>query len=129
MDNILTTMEAAEHAGVTRITILRWIREGKIEPVSYNVTRGTGCGYKIRQSELDRYIHGWTLDAPARFAETEVMVKVEPIGIDKRSLRTAAANLRKKNCLKLKRCCKMENDWTFTSPFVFRIYFRPYNER
>lgn len=94
MDNILTTMEAAKHAGVHRVTILGWIKKGKINPINRNVSTGAGCGYKIRQSELDRYIHGWTFEEEPRPTSQDVLVKATPIAIDKELIRISAENLR-----------------------------------
>lgn len=101
MDMILSTNEAAEHAGVSTSTILRWIRNGKLSTVNKNVTSGRGCGYKIRQSDLDSHIHGWTNvenDTPASAPQKDILILVEPKRVirdqDLESLQIAAKNLR-----------------------------------
>lgn len=98
MDNFFTTTEAAQHAGVSVATIRYWIKKGYLgNCAKQTVTSGRGCGYSIRQSDLDKHVHGWTIEEEARPVETEktdTLVAVEDIRIDKRSLKTAANNLR-----------------------------------
>ena len=97
MGNVFTTLEAANFAGVTPSTIRRWVKKGYLgSNSSQNVHAGAGCGYKIRQSELEKYL-GWTHEEkpePVK-VKTDELVKVEPIPeIDRRSLETAANNLK-----------------------------------
>lgn len=98
---ILSTIEAAEHAGVSVSTILKWIRNGKLPTANKNVTPGRGCGYKIRQSDLDMYIHGWTnveTDTKTSVPQQDILISVEPKRVirdqDLESLQIAAKNLR-----------------------------------
>lgn len=91
MERYLTTIEAAKRAGVTQSTIYNWIKKGYLGDTNKQyVTRGTGCGYKIRENDLEHYIHGWDAEQPVE----ESIVKVEPVpAIDRRSLQTACDNL------------------------------------
>lgn len=91
MERYLTTMEAAQVAGVTQSTIYNWIKKGYLGDTDKQyVTRGVGCGYKIRESDLEHYIHGWPTEAP----EKERIVEVTPVpSIDRQSLQTACNNL------------------------------------
>lgn len=58
MGNMLTTTEAAAYAGVTSATIIRWIKQGYFgNAASQNVSRGSGCGYRIHEADLEKYLH------------------------------------------------------------------------
>lgn len=79
MDTRLTTLEAAAITGVSRGTILRWIKLGYLGDVEkQNVTRGKDCGYKIEISALNRYLYrrhfGYThkRTSPDVYNETEL---------------------------------------------------------
>lgn len=96
MDNMLTTTEAAQQAGVSRATILQWIKTGKLQSVNQYATRGPGCGYKIRQSELNRVVHGWTFEEKEAkpVKQKPKLVYAQEAILNKESMRIAAANLR-----------------------------------
>lgn len=100
MDNFLTTKEAAEMAGVSTATIRLWVKKGYLGDANkQSVTPGSGCGYKIRQSDLNRYIHGWEIDEPASEpveADTK-LIEISDIPTYMKNVETlklAAANLR-----------------------------------
>lgn len=95
MERYLTTAEAAMKAGVTVPTIHNWIRKGYLGDVAkQSVGVGRGNGYTIHESVLESYIHGWTMPDPEP-KKTEQIVKVQPtLPIDRKSLTTAAKNLR-----------------------------------
>lgn len=59
LDTALTTCEAAAVAGVTRGTILRWIKLGYFGDGvrKQSVTRGNNCGYKIEISSLNKCLY------------------------------------------------------------------------
>lgn len=101
IDIMLTTEEAAKEAGVSRTTILRWIWLGYLGDVNkQNVTRGNGCGYRIRKSDLDSYIYGLKIDDPKTKPEEDdkyIVVSIKEYkehSADKESLKLAASNLR-----------------------------------
>ena len=99
MDDFLTTTEAAKYAGVSRVTILAWIKKGYLGDTHKQlVTTGVGCGYKIRQSDLNKYIHGWQIEEPQPMAAEPIKIaSVEQIPNHMKnveSLKLAAANLR-----------------------------------
>ena len=56
MDNLLTTMQAAQYAGVSSATIRIWAKHGYLGKVDMNVSTGAGCGYKIQESALEEYL-------------------------------------------------------------------------
>ena len=51
-DRLLTAREAAERLGVEKITIVRWLRSGRLPGIKI----GTRGDWRIRASELDAYI-------------------------------------------------------------------------
>lgn len=90
MDTRLTTCEAAAVAGVSRGTILRWVKLGYLgEVVKQNVTRGTNCGYKIEISALNKYLYrrhfgyGLKRTSPDVYNETELNLCTDVEGLRK----------------------------------------------
>lgn len=91
MENILSTVEAAQYAGVSRNAVLKWIHLGYLPVVNKNAYRGPGCGYKIHESDLDDFLSNRRkrVNKPIR-----KLVKPKVITVDKEPMRIAAANLR-----------------------------------
>ena len=52
---MLTAKDAAKRAGVTKRTLLRWIREGQVK--AERVETPTGKGYAVDEADLDRLIN------------------------------------------------------------------------
>lgn len=100
MDTMLTVKDAANYAGVSASTIHYWIKKGWLgDAAKQNVSRGSGCGYKISKAALSRKVHGWTIeDEPKPETKKDVeLIQAEPMPDymkNKESLRMAAANLR-----------------------------------
>jgi excisionase family DNA binding protein len=51
-NTVLTTREAIEYLKISKPTFLRYCREGKIKAIK------AGKGWKVLQSELDRFLRG-----------------------------------------------------------------------
>ncbi len=51
-DEVMKTAEAAEYLRITRQTLVKYIREGRIRCVK------AGRGWRFLRSELDRYLRG-----------------------------------------------------------------------
>lgn len=54
LKNFYSTSDAAEHIGVCRVTILRYIERGKIKALRLPGNRGQ---YRIRIEELEQFIN------------------------------------------------------------------------
>jgi len=51
-DTVLTTKEAVEYLRISKVTLLKYIRLGRVKAVK------AGRGWKIQRSELRRFLNG-----------------------------------------------------------------------
>lgn len=100
MDEILTTVQIAELMGVSCATVIRWIKQGQIPSTTKNVSRGSGCGYKVYLTDLNDFIRTRSIQKDQRMwcakkTKKNIQESRENCSmIDKESMRIAAANLR-----------------------------------
>lgn len=76
MSDLITTRELADLVGVTRETVTRWIREGRIVPAG----RLPGGRYRLRREQADEILAGG--DRVARAGEHESYIRLAATRLD-----------------------------------------------
>lgn len=96
MDDLLTTVEAARLLGVSRCTILNWIKKGIFgdDLSCQNVSQGSGCGYRIRRSVVDEHVRALKIDeAEPEPVQMSIQKELEETKASIKSMKLALANL------------------------------------
>ena len=60
-EQLLTVREVAERIRASRESVRRWIREGRLQATRPG---GTKLGYRIRETEVTRFLEGGAPPAP-----------------------------------------------------------------